>query len=160
MNFKNYISAMKKIACSSGYRGMILGQVSDIKSFEISNSSDLDYINKNKTGAIIEAAFSLGPIISGHKENYKKFQKLGQLFGNAFQIQDDVLDVIGDFEKLGKPVGSDSKNKKSTYADIFGIEKAKNKYIMMYNECMGTLKSIRNTEFLVEMINNMSNREK
>ena len=159
-NFKKYILAMKKIAESSGYRGMILGQVSDIKSFEITDSSDLDYINKNKTGAIIESAFSIGSIISENMESQKKFQKVGELFGNAFQIQDDVLDIIGDFDKLGKPVGSDSKNKKSTYADIFGVEKAKNKYIMMYNECIDLLNSVENAEFLVEMIRNISNREK
>jgi geranylgeranyl pyrophosphate synthase len=57
-------------------------------------------------------------------------------------------------------VGSDSKNKKSTYADIFGVEKAKNKYIMMYNECIDVLDSVKNAEFLIEMIKNISNREK
>ncbi len=127
IDMKNYIGAMKEIAKAAGVMGMIGGQVKDLeyegKSMDI---SILHYIHNHKTGALIRAAIRAGALASGANE--KELTGLtiyGEKLGLAFQIVDDILDIIGDENKLGKPIGSDKDNNKFTYPYIYGIDKSK-----------------------------------
>lgn len=114
------------LAAKAGAAGMIGGQVMDIeaegKSLAI---EELNLLNQRKTGALLEASMMIGAILAGaSKEQIITVEKLAGEIGLAFQIQDDILDVTGDMEKLGKPLHSDAKNEKHTYVSIYGIEKA------------------------------------
>ena len=83
----------------------------------------LDYIYVNKTSALIEASLMAGAALAG-AENLEDIETIGRYIGLAFQIQDDILDVTGSQEELGKPVGSDEKNHKTTYVTLEGMEKS------------------------------------
>ena len=116
--------ACYEIARRSGVRGMVAGQVADIESENKQCSREmLDYIHLNKTAQLITAAIMAGASLAGISfEERKAMSTFGEALGLAFQIVDDYLDVCGDQEAMGKPVGSDAKLNKSTYASIYGIE--------------------------------------
>lgn len=121
------IEALKVLANASGWDGMIGGQAVDLES-EGKNISfeTLKYIHKLKTGALISAACEMGAVLAGANESERKaVKKYAENLGIAFQVLDDILDVTADEKALGKPVGSDEKNKKCTYVTIFGTERAK-----------------------------------
>ncbi|MGL4392654.1 MAG: polyprenyl synthetase family protein [Fusobacteriaceae bacterium] len=121
------IEIISLVSKYSGINGMIGGQMIDIESEnkEI-NFETLKYIHSNKTGKLIKLPVEIGCII-GNLESEKKdaLLKYAELIGLAFQIRDDILDVEGDFEKIGKAVGSDQELKKSTYPSIFGLDESK-----------------------------------
>ncbi|HOP99387.1 MAG TPA: polyprenyl synthetase family protein [Acetivibrio clariflavus] len=126
-NIENKVKAMAYIARSSGVRGMIGGQVVDIES---ENSEvpveTLEYMHRLKTGALIKASvISAAIICNASKEDIQKLGTYAEGIGLAFQIKDDILDVEGSVEKLGKKVGSDASNKKTTYVSIYGLDKSK-----------------------------------
>ena len=110
-----------------GIYGMIGGQTADVElSGKQLNEEQLSFIYENKTGALIEAAMMIGAVLGGAGEaEVSKVEQAAKRIGMAFQIQDDILDIEGDQEKLGKPVGSDEKNAKATYVAIYGMDKAK-----------------------------------
>ena len=111
----------------SGVQGMIGGQVIDIESEgKIVDLETLQYIHAHKTGRLIRLPIEIGAIIGDLEESKKKLLvKYADLIGLAFQIKDDLLDIEGSFEEIGKPVGSDIKLEKATYPAIFGLEKTK-----------------------------------
>jgi len=120
------LSAIKFISNKAGYNGMVGGQFLDVVSEgKRISKEEIGYIHKNKTCALIEASMAAGAILAGAK-NADEFEEIGYNVGMAFQIQDDILDVIGDESVTGKPVHSDEKNKKNTYVTIAGLDKAKN----------------------------------
>ena len=101
--------AMKILTEKTGVRGMIGGQSTDVE-YDGRELSDemLDYIYSLKTGALIEASLMIGAVLAGAPgEDVRKLERIGHLVGVAFQIRDDVLDVTGTTEELGKPAGSD-----------------------------------------------------
>ena len=116
--------AAYEIARRSGVRGMVAGQVADIESENKHCSKEmLDYIHLNKTAQLITAAVMAGSALAGISfEERKSMSTFGEALGLAFQIVDDYLDVCGNEEEMGKPVGSDAKLNKSTYASLYGIE--------------------------------------
>ena len=122
------IRSLKVLAKKAGIYGMIGGQVVDVeaeKQYGISKNR-LDFIYELKTGALIEAAMMIGAILGGATdEEVEQIEEVAKKIGLAFQIQDDVLDVIGETETIGKSVGSDEKNQKATYVVFEGLEKAK-----------------------------------
>ncbi|MGL5760272.1 MAG: polyprenyl synthetase family protein, partial [Cetobacterium sp.] len=111
----------------AGINGMIGGQTVDIESEKKKVSLEtLKYIHENKTGKLIKLPVEIGAIISEATEKeYKALENYADGIGLAFQIKDDILDIEGDFEKIGKPIGSDLELEKTTYPSIFGIEKSK-----------------------------------
>ena len=116
------------LADSSGAYGIIGGQVVDIESEKKQGitKEQLDYLHSRKTGALIRAAVRCGCLCGECDERIHNATDLfAAKLGLAFQIKDDILDVEGDQEKLGKPVGSDEKSEKTTYVSLFGIERAK-----------------------------------
>lgn len=116
--------ALKLLGEKTGIRGMLGGQGADVENDGKPLEKDmLDYIYENKTAALIEASLMIGAVLAG-AEDLDKIEQMGSCVGIAFQIQDDILDVTSNQEELGKPVGSDDKNHKTTYVTLEGIEKA------------------------------------
>ena len=127
------VEAGRVLAVCAGAEGMIGGQIIDIESEELDAGIDrLREMDDRKTGALIRAACLLGCISAGADDRLKAAARdYANNIGLAFQIVDDILDVTSDNETLGKPVGSDEQNKKSTYVSCLGIEKCR--------ELVGTL---------------------
>lgn len=121
------LRVINEISSAAGTRGMIGGQVVDICSENIEISGEtLKYIHTHKTGALFKASLRAGAILcSATEEQISALTRYAYFLGLGFQITDDVLDIEGDEEKLGKAVGSDQKKKKSTYPSIYGIQEAK-----------------------------------
>ena len=153
--------ALKVIADKAGIYGMVGGQTVDVLSEGKELDKDmLDYINERKTGALIEASMMAGAILGGASdEDIEVIEKAASYIGMAFQIQDDILDVISTSEELGKPVHSDEKNSKSTYVTIMGLEQASNEVEWLTDNGIDLLKSLnRENEFLFELIQRLVNR--
>ena len=122
----NVAKAMQLLAQKAGIYGMLGGQVVDVESEGLPLEREkLDFIYDLKTGALIEASMLIGAVLAGADEEAQNviLQVAGDI-GLAFQIQDDILDVTSDMETLGKPIGSDEKNHKTTYVTIRGLEQA------------------------------------
>ncbi len=119
--------AFSILASKPGIYGMIGGQVLDvIMSGKELNKEQIDFINKNKTAALIECAMMIGACLGGaNDEQIKDIESIAGSVGLAFQVQDDILDIIGDEKKLGKPIHSDADNGKCNYATVHGLDKAK-----------------------------------
>ncbi|MDD2211418.1 MAG: polyprenyl synthetase family protein [Clostridia bacterium] len=119
---------LQEIATAAGTAGMIGGQVVDLES-EGRNLVDkelLVYIHTHKTGALFRASLRAGALLAGASaEELACLTLYAEKFGLAFQITDDLLDLVGNQKKLGKPVGSDTKNKKLTYPTLYGLAEAK-----------------------------------
>lgn len=116
-----------EISYAAGYQGMVMGQFIDLY-YEKKNIDfeTLKILHAKKTGAMIRGAARVGAIASEKKDiEIENITKYGEAIGLAFQIWDDILDVISDNETLGKTVGKDVKEGKLTYVKQFGIEKAK-----------------------------------
>ena len=122
-----YLKAIYEIASHAGIYGMIGGQVVDVESEnKIIDKEKLDFIHLNKTAAMIVGCMRAGAIIGGAtEEQLDRITKYGKNIGLSFQIVDDILDITGDEEKLGKPIGSDIENHKSTYPSLVGLEKSR-----------------------------------
>lgn len=120
-------AVIREIAYAAGSKGMIGGQVVDILSEnKVVDKETLHYIHSHKTGALFRASVRTGAIIGGASETELRcLTEYADNYGVAFQITDDILDVEGDSEKLGKTVGSDERKNKSTYPSLFGLEQSK-----------------------------------
>ncbi len=126
-NVERAMRAVNMLAVSAGTEGMIGGQVVDMESEGKDISLDaLRYLHLNKTGAIIESACTVGALIGGGGETeISAAGEFAKNLGIAFQIQDDILDVTGTSEELGKPIGSDSEKNKCTYVKLLGLERSR-----------------------------------
>jgi geranylgeranyl diphosphate synthase type II len=157
------VRALKVLGKKAGAYGMIGGQVVDVNlSGSKVTKEELDFIYENKTSALIEAAFVIGAILSGADDKQiEQVEKAAFNIGMAFQIQDDILDVIGDAEIIGKPVLSDEKNEKTTYVTLYGVEGAKT-YVKNYtDEAINILVNVgKENVFLKDLIISLINREK
>ena len=123
------IRAYAVLSRKAGIYGMIGGQVVDVESEKKGQKVDqncLDFIYRLKTGALIEASLMIGAILAGASDEEVTFmEQAGTKLGLAFQIQDDILDIEGDEAVLGKPIGSDADNQKSTYPSLLGLDACK-----------------------------------
>ena len=120
------VAAIRILSEASGAYGMIGGQVIDIESENKAiTAEELKHLHALKTGAIIRAAGKMGAVIAGaEQEKMDALDAFCLNLGIAFQIQDDILDVTGTEETLGKPIGSDAENGKTTYITLYGKERA------------------------------------
>ena len=159
---KRALKAMQIIARAAGTQGMILGQVADIK-YQNSDMSleTLDYINHHKTGKILMAAMCAGAVLGGANEtDLACVEAIGYKVGLLFQIVDDVLDVVGDEEKLGKKTMGDAKNEKTTYPALLGLEETKLRIKRLEEEILHLANALAlDTTFLVETVKFLSCRE-
>ncbi|BBM43451.1 polyprenyl synthetase [Leptotrichia wadei] len=123
---KNKIEIISRLSEYAGFFGMVGGQFADIESEHKKVEIDtLKYIHAHKTGKLLTAAIELPMIaldIEGEKR--EKMVEYSKLLGIAFQIKDDILDIEGDFEEIGKK-SNDVKNEKTTYPSIFGLDESK-----------------------------------
>lgn len=161
-NPNKYLKAINEIVKTSGIYGMIGGQVVDIQSENKQISKEmLDYIHNNKTAAIIIGCMRAGAIIGdATQEQLEKITKYAKNIGLSFQIVDDILDIVGDESKLGKKVGSDIENHKSTYPSLIGLDESKNIAYELIQEAKESINSInKETKFLSDLADYIIDRE-
>lgn len=157
------IRAVRVMAEKTGIRGMLGGQSVDVLNDGKPLEKDmLDYIYKNKTSALIEAAMMSGAILAGAAEaEVKLMEKAARNIGLAFQIQDDILDVTSTEEELGKPTHSDEKNHKVTYVSLMGIGEASRQVESLSREALAILSGLeQNNEFLCQLVRELIKRRK
>jgi len=156
------IAALSEIATASGTEGMIGGQVIDIESEDKQiDAVTLMTLHLNKTGALIMAAAKVGALLAGgSREDLLLLEEFSRYLGIAFQIKDDILDIEGKEELLGKKTGADEENKKSTFVSIYGLEQSK-KILSDYTEkAIATLSPYgERAEFLTELAKFLLSRE-
>jgi geranylgeranyl diphosphate synthase type II len=132
------------IATAAGYEGMVGGQVVDIQSEgkEV-DSSVVEFIHTRKTGALIAASVCSGAILGGaERDQLKALTSYGEDIGLAFQVADDILNVEGSSQEMGKSVGSDAQQGKITYPAVFGLERSKEIQRALVDRAMESLKSL------------------
>ncbi|OPZ71362.1 MAG: Farnesyl diphosphate synthase [Firmicutes bacterium ADurb.Bin456] len=156
------LRVLHEVAQGAGTGGLIGGQVVDTLSAggEVDEAT-LEYIHRNKTGALYRIAIRTGAILAGaREEELEALSRYAEHLGLAFQIKDDILDLEGEEKKIGKPVGSDLKNKKATYPALFGLEKSWKKARL---ECAGALSALEDfggqADFLRLLVQFVINRD-
>lgn len=162
-NQEAVIHAMQIMAKKTGISGMLGGQSVDVENDgKPMNREMLDYIYKNKTSALIEAAMMSGAILAGaDEEQVKIIEQAAENIGLAFQIQDDILDVTSTREELGKPIHSDEKNHKVTYVSLMGLEKASQQVADLSEKAIALLENLnQKNEFLCQLVRMLISRRK
>ncbi len=155
--------ALQVLARKAGSYGMIGGQVVDVEMEGKQMPLDtLHFIHRLKTCALIEASMMIGAILAGAgEEEIRLTEESAYELGMAFQIQDDILDVVGSQEILGKPIGSDEKNGKQTYVTLLGLEASRQETEEHSKKAVALLqKSGFENEFLMQLMLYLMNREK
>ena len=155
------VKIIAELANSSGAEGMIGGQIIDIENEkrDVVDEENLHTMYLLKTGKLIKTSCVMGCIAAGaDDEKIKYAEKYAECLGMAFQIIDDILDVTGNEQLLGKPVGSDAEENKTTFVTIFGIEKAREEAEKYTKQAMDILDKFDNNEFLKELTEYMLNR--
>ena len=161
------ISAEKKVrlvlelAKAAGPEGMVGGQVADMEAEGKQLTIDeLEYIHKHKTGKLLEFAVLAGSILSNAtEEQEEKLLEFAKYIGLAFQIRDDILDVEGTEEEIGKPIGSDVYNEKSTYTTLFTVDRAKDILEETIAEAKGAISSLQlQDEYLLSICDLIAKR--
>lgn len=162
-NLEKATKAITILAKKPGIYGMIGGQAVDVENCDRPMEQDiLDFIYDLKTGALIEGSMMIGAIMAGATATQiERIEQIAKKIGLAFQIQDDILDVIGDEAEIGKPVNSDEKNHKTTYVTLFGIEKAEAEVERLSKEALEMLAEFpKRNEYLEELVRYLIYRKK
>lgn len=161
---QSVVRALQILADRSGIHGMLGGQVIDVETENDGSITreKLNEIYRLKTGALLEASMLIGAVLAGATKNEQKvISEVALDVGLAFQIQDDILDVIGTQEEIGKPVGSDEKNHKATYVTYEGLEKAKQDVADLSTRAITNLSQlVVKNEFLTQLIRSLIDRKK
>lgn len=162
-DYKRTAKALQILAREAGIYGMVGGQVADVEAERKNLKMDderLDFIFRLKTGALIKASLTIGAVLAGADDKEVKLvEKAALLIGIAFQIQDDILDVIGDEQILGKPIGSDEKNNKITYVTLNGLEKSAKDVKELSDEAIMILRELPyDTQFLEKLSESLIGR--
>ena len=155
--------ALQVLGNKSGIYGMVGGQTVDIQSENKAVPLEtVTFIHSNKTGALIEAAMLIGAVLAGATpQEQDAVIQIASDVGFAFQIQDDILDVTSTMEELGKPVGSDDKNQKSTYVSLLGLDKAKEEVAFLSGRAISILQALPyQNAFLEALIHSLIFRKK
>ena len=141
------IKVIELVARYAGSQGMVGGQVVDMES----EGKDIDfptleYIHTHKTGGLILASVQVGALLGGADDSQlAAIKKFGGAAGLAFQIADDILDIVGDRKSLGKDVGSDQARGKATYPALLGLSESKQRADELYEEALASLASFGET---------------
>jgi geranylgeranyl diphosphate synthase type II len=164
-NLEKKARALSVLAQKAGIYGMIGGQTADIEAEDLGDqvtAGHLMFIHAHKTSALIEAAMMTGAILAGaSQEEIAQIEKAAYEIGIAFQIQDDILDVTSTLEMLGKPIGSDAKNHKTTYVTLKGLEESRKEQQELSLHAIETIRSIGySNDFLMELVTSLITREK
>ena len=158
---RTMVSMIREIAVASGVFGMVGGQVVDIQSEnkEI-DFPTLEYIHTHKTGALIRASVRVGALYAkAGKRQFAALTRYGEMAGLAFQIVDDILDVTGKQEELGKDIGSDLEKGKKTFPSFLGLEESRRRAEEVVGEALDALKGFgRKADPLRELAKYIINR--
>ena len=152
------LSVINIIARSAGSAGMVGGQLVDMESEGDDVEIDLptlEYIHTHKTGALIKASIEVGALLgrSGAPE-FKALSRYGELAGLAFQIADDILDVVGDQDVIGKDIGSDAARGKATYVSLLGLSEARSRADELRTMALEAIEGLgENAEPLRQIVN-------
>jgi geranylgeranyl diphosphate synthase type II len=160
---KILLQVVKEMSIAAGESGMVGGQSIDLESEN--KKIDMETLKKmhlGKTGALFKAAIRSGAILAGaNSEQLDALTIYAEKFGLAFQITDDILDVVGDEKILGKPIGSDAQNNKSTYVTLTSLETAKNLAQQAVDDAVDALKIFgAEADFLRELVKYLIGRNK
>ncbi|MGP1959109.1 MAG: (2E,6E)-farnesyl diphosphate synthase [Arsenophonus sp. NC-CH8-MAG3] len=161
VNDTNRLAMIAELATASGATGMCSGQALDIESEgEQIDITTLESIHQYKTGALIRAAIRMSALAAGD-QSYKLLlllDRYANAIGLLFQVHNDILDVIGDRDILGKDHGSDKKHKKSTYPTLIGVEQAKKKVNSLHEQALNALSMLEQQHGLnTETLQNLTN---
>ncbi|MFI8494750.1 polyprenyl synthetase family protein [Peribacillus butanolivorans] len=156
------LNLVSEIAKSAGAEGMVGGQVADMEGESKQLTlKELEYIHEHKTGKLLTASIISGAILAGaNNEQHQHLRDFAYHLGLAFQIRDDILDIEGSVELIGKPVGSDEGNHKSTYPSLLTLDGAKEKldyHIKLAHNALG--KTNLQTSLLNELTNLIATRD-
>lgn len=151
---KRAIRAMQTISRKAGIYGMVGGQTVDVENEGKEMSIDtINYIHNLKTAALIEGSMMAGAILAGAKaEEIDIVEKIAKSIGVAFQIQDDILDVTGDTNQLGKAVLSDEKNHKTTYVSLLGVNISKEHVKRYSRDAIELLESLNKDDAFLKFL--------
>lgn len=154
------VQAVTCLSRCAGAPGMVGGQVLDMAGEGRSlNIQELEQLQSLKTGALISAAAQLGCIAAGgSQEQREHIVTYAQALGRAFQVRDDMLDEISTPEELGKPIGSDRANEKSTFLTALGLEKCKQLVDKLTQQAIQALDGFEQPEFLIWLAQEMAQR--
>lgn len=158
---ENALKAAGILAARAGMEGMIGGQVMDLD-FETRRpeKEELSQMVHLKTGCLLMAACEMGCALAGAgEEEMKKARLYGEKLGLAFQIQDDILDVTGSTEKLGKPVGSDAENHKNTFVSYYGLEECRRLVEENTRQAVEAVALLPGSDFLTELARSLQKRD-
>jgi len=144
LNATAQVAMIKTLANASGYQGMCGGQALDIAATDKQVTlTQLEKIHRHKTGALIQAAVELGAIAgNATPQQRQQLAIFSKNIGLAFQVHDDILDIISDTETLGKPQGSDQAANKSTYPALLGLEQAQHKASTLIDQAITALETL------------------
>ncbi|MBF0213243.1 MAG: polyprenyl synthetase family protein [Magnetococcales bacterium] len=137
------LAMIAQLARDAGIHGMVGGQMLDIQAEGRETAlAELQNIHIHKTGALIRASCLIGARLGGgNEEQIRHLNRFGEAFGLAFQITDDILDVIGDARLMGKTPGNDQKHQKASYPALMGLSQARQEAQEMVNEALESLSS-------------------
>ena len=167
--FKECLKGEKQIMASrllcecAGTNGMIAGQSADLyytNSEEELLEKELSYIHRKKTGMLLQAPVLIASVLADNR-SYLRLEQFGKELGVLFQITDDILDAVGDFEELGKSIGKDEKENKLTYVKLYGLEGAKVQADEAAQRCLTFLEAAdMDTSFLCNLVAYICNRSR
>ena len=159
---ENYISAAEHICDCAGIYGMIAGQSADLKheNDKLYNEKTLNFIYLNKTSKMIVAPCVVPSILCGGKY-YPELKAFGENLGLLFQFTDDILDVEGKFDLLGKSIGKDESEGKYTSVNLYGLDNCKLRADLLAQKCSAILEGIAgDRQFLLELVAFVRDRNK
>lgn len=173
------IRALRILAHNAGIYGMVGGQCADLEAegqaaaaatgpaggtgaVPSEASGTLEYIHSHKTASMIQSAFQIGAVLAGApEEDVGRLGRIALDIGVAFQIRDDILDVMGDSEELGKPVGSDDREEKTTWVSLFGLSESERRLRALTDEALGEIDALQaDGSFLRALTESLVSRRK
>lgn len=155
------VAAMRALAAASGAYGMIGGQIVDMEGEERPLSAgELTIMHRMKTGALIRAACEMGVYLGGGDARMlAAAQAYADALGRAFQMQDDILNVIGSAEAMGKDVGNDKESGKSTFVSLYGLDACQEEVKTLTKTACDAVKTLPEYEFLVALAESLAARD-
>ena len=155
------VEAIRTLAALAGADGMIGGQIVDMESEHMEITPEqLVFLQEHKTGALLRAAVLLGAIAAGAKPCARRaLCDYANALGLAFQIQDDILDVTGSEEALGKPLGSDEKQGKTTFVTMLGLEGARRAAQLYTDAAVSAANHLTQPDFFIGLAQQLMNRD-
>ena len=158
---RRVLAAVDCLSHAAGAAGMIGGQILDMDGESRTLTiEELELLQSLKTGALIRAAAELGCIVAGGDEATRQaVREYARCVGRAFQVRDDMLDVTGSAQVLGKPIGSDAENEKSTFVTALGLERCGQLVDELTEQAIAALNGMEKTEFHVWLAKRMAGRE-